>query len=237
MLEQHADYANSSKAQKLLDNWQTERQHFKFALPLWLNKTQTAHFLQQSLDRKEMVEELAQALAQQQIEQVKQAYHSAQPLFGGMIPDASATDTELMFKLVNSFAVFDKALQLARELLKNQPEAQRSQQHIEQAAHKLMMERPRKLQEALVKITREAYSNYTDDQLAHLLAAKRLNDYKTALINRSVQSIYSIGSTAWIIEQDTINKQALIGMPSIEGYVAGLVGLALGQTLLSTYAA
>jgi glutamate synthase (NADPH/NADH) large chain len=233
MLEQHVDYAKSSKARELLKNWETERQHFKFAMPLWLYKTQTTQFLQQSMDRKEMIEELSQSLAQQQIEQVKTAYQTAQPLFGGAIPAYGSTDNALTFKLVNSFAVLEKAQLCARDMLKHLPEALRSQSKIEQAARKLIIERPRKLQEMLVKSTREAYSNYSDAQLACLLANKRLNDYKTALINRSVQSIYSIGSTAWIIEQDKINKQALADIPCIEEYLAGLVGLGIVQGMLS----
>ncbi len=237
MLEQHADNANSSKAKNLLANWDKERGHFKFAMPLWLDKTQTAHYLQQSMDRKEMIEELSQELARQQIAQVKDAYRNDQPLFGGIIPDYGVSDSELTFKLINSFAVLDKAQQLARDGLKHLPEALRGQSQIEQAARKIMLERPRKLQEALVKNTREAYSNYSDDHLAWLLADKRLNDYKTALINRSVQSIYSIGSTAWIIEQQRLNKQALADIPSIEAFLAGLVGLGIVQELLNTAAA
>jgi glutamate synthase (NADPH/NADH) large chain len=233
MLEQHAAYANSSKAKNLLANWENERVHFKFALPLWLNKTQSAQFLQQSLDRKEMLEELAQELARAQIEQVKVGYTKGQALFNGAIPNYGTTDSALTFKLVNSFAVLEKAQQVAREMLKHLPEAQRTAAHIEQAARKLIIERPRKLQEALVKLTREAYSNYHDDQLAWLLADKRLNDYKTALINRSVQSIYSIGSTAWIIEQEKINQQALAAIPSIDEYLASLVGLGIVQQMLS----
>ena len=233
MLEQHVDYAKSSKAQNLINNWESERKHFKFAMPLWLYKTQTTQFLQQSMDRKEMIEELSQALAQQQIEQVKVAYQTSQPLFGGAIPGYDSVDKALTFKLVNSFAVLEKAQQCAKDLLKQRPEALRSQSQIEKAARKLIIERPRKLQEALVKSTREAYSNYSDDQLACLMASKRLNDYKTALINRSVQSIYSIGSSAWIIEQDNINKQALAGIPCIEEYLAGLLGLGIVQGMLN----
>ena len=231
MLEQHADYANSSKAKELLENWGTERKHFKFAMPLWLYKTQATQYLQQSLDRKEMIEELSQSLAQQQIEQVKKAYKTSEPLFSGAIPGHSPYDKALTFKLVNSFAVLEKAQQVARDLLRNLPEGQRSQNQIERGARKLIMERPRKLQDALVKSTREAYSNYSDEQLAVLLASKRLNDYKTALINRSVQSIYSIGSSAWIMNQDKINKQALLGIPCIEEYLAGLLGLGIVQNL------
>ena len=233
MLEQHAEYANSSKAKALLEDWQNARQHFKFALPLWLYKTQTLQCLQESVDRKEMIEELSVALAQQQIEQVKKAYQTAQPLFDGAVPSYGSTDKSLMFKLINSFAVFDKAQQTAKDLLKHLPEAQRTEVDIERAARKLILERPRKLQDALVKSTREAYSNYTDEHLAALLANKRLNDYKTTLINRSVQSIYSIGSTAWIIEQSKINKNALADIPCVQEYLAGLLGLAIAQSMFS----
>jgi len=52
-----------------------------------------------------------------------------------------------------------------------------------------------------------------------------------------VQGIYSIGSTAWIIEQSNINKQALAGIPSIEEYLAGLVGLSILQNLMNEQAA
>jgi glutamate synthase (NADPH/NADH) large chain len=220
MLERHVDYANSSKARNLLNNWENERQHFWVALPLWLNKTQTAEHLQAAMDRKEMLEELATALAQAQIDTVRNAYQSGQPLFDGKIPEPS-------YKLINSFAVLDKAEQVARELLKHNPDS-----NIEQAAQKLILERPRKLQEALVKLTREAYSNYSDEQLACLLADKRIKDYKTSLINRAVQSIHSMGSTVWIIEQDRFNKQALAGIPCVEEYLASIISLEVAQGML-----
>jgi glutamate synthase (NADPH) large chain len=222
MLEQHADYANSSKARNLLANWANERQHFFVALPLWLYKTQTAEHLRAAMDRKEMLEELAVELAQSQIAEVRKAYQTAQPLFGGVIPTQTA-------KLINSFAVLDKAEQLAREMYKNATDSKQ----IEQAARKLILERPRKLQEALVKNTREAYSYYTDEQLACLLASKRINDYKTTLINRAVQSIYSIGSTVWIIDQDRQNRLALAGIPCVEAHLAEIVSVGIAQTMLS----
>jgi glutamate synthase (NADPH/NADH) large chain len=225
MLEEHAAYANSSKARNLLANWATEREHFYVALPLWLNKTQTAEHLLAAMDRKEMVEELAVELAQVQIAQVRTAYQTAQSLFGGAIPQQTA-------QLINSFAVLDKAEQLAREMYKSAKQSVDAKQ-IELAARKLILERPRKLQEALVKNTREAYSYYTDEQLACLLASKRINDYKTALINRSVQSIYSMGSTVWIIDQDRKNHLALAGIPCVEAHLAEIVSVGIAQKLLS----
>lgn len=236
MLEQHVEYANSSKARKILGNWENERKNFKFALPLWLYRTQTAEYLGQTMDRKAIIEELAVSYAMQQIEEMKSAYRQQTPLFAGAIPSYGTTDTYLTFKLVNSYAVLDKAFQVAKEQLKLQqtpivPEL------IEKTARKLIEHRPRKIQDALVKHTREAYSNYSDEQLTWLLASKRLNDYKTALAQRDVQSIYSIGSTAWIIEQDKINRKALAGIPSIEEYLAGLVGSGIVQEMMSPAAA
>jgi len=234
LLERHADYANSSKARKLLENWQNERVHFKFAIPLWLHKTQTAQFLSQAMDRKEMIEELALALAHRQIGQVRQAYQTGRPLFGGAIPDYGADDNGLKFNLINSLAVFDKAQKIARDLLKHSPESQRGQSAIEQAARKLILQRPQKLQEALVKVTREAYSFYDDGQLASLLADKRLNDYKNALIDRPVHSIHALGTTAWIIEQDRQNQQALANLPKVDTFVASLVGLEIVQGMMAS---
>jgi len=232
MLEQHADYANSSKARNILNNWETERKHFKFTIPLWLYKTQTAEFLSQTMDRKAMIEELAVSYVTSQIEQMKSAYRTKQPLFGGAIPGYGETDTNLTFSLVNSYAVIDKALRIAGEQL-NFKSAAPTHEALEKAAWKLIETRPRKIQDALVKETREAYSNYSDDQLSWLLASKRLTDYKTALANRDVQSIYSIGSTAWIIEQDAINREALAGIPGVEQYLAGLVGSNIIQEMMA----
>ena len=225
MLEQHAEYAESSVAQKLLDNWANERQHFKFAIPLWLYRTQTAEFIAKTVDRKAIIEELAVDQAQQQVIQVQQAYSNNTVLFGGQTPDYGATDNPLAFKLINSFAVLNKATLIAAAQVQ-------SAQQTETVAHRLISTKARKLQDALVKETREAYANYDDAQLASLLANKRLNDYKQALILRDVQSLYSIGSTNWIIEQTAINNQALSDIPGVNEYLAALNSQAVIQDMI-----
>lgn len=237
MLEQHIEYAHSSKAKSLLHNWQQERQHFKFALPLWLFKTQTAEFLGKAMDRKAIIEELAVNYARQQIDLLKQAYENGQPLFNGLIPAYGQTDTLLTFQLVNSFSVLEKARQLAKDQLTQLTGTLPANEVEEQTIRKLIINKKRKLQDLLLKDTREAYSNYNDEQLASLLAEKRLTDYKTALINRDTQSINSIGSTAWIIEQDRYNKTALAGIPCIEEYLAALASHGIVQAMFSEQAA
>lgn len=227
MLEEHAGYAESSMAQKLLDNWATERQHFKFAVPLWLYKTQTSEFIAKTVDRKAIIEELAVDQAQQQINQVQLAYAQQSVLFGGQTPDYGATDSPLAFKIINSFAVLNKATQIAASQVHNA-------QQTEVLAQRLITTKARKLQDALVKETREAYANYDDAQLTSLLANKRLNDYKQALMMRDVQSIYSIGTTNWIIEQTEINTQALADIPSVDEYLAALNSQVVIQDMIKT---
>ncbi len=233
MLEQHIEHTGSKKAQAILANWPQERQNFRFALPLWLNRTQTAEYLSKAMDRKAMIEELSVALAQQQIEQIKQAYKSGTALFNGAIPAYGETDNELTLKLINSYAVIDKAQQIARDQL-TKAGLPLTQALVDKHADKLINERPRKLQDALIKNIREAYSQYDDAQLAALMAEKRLNDYKTTLKLRDVQSIYSIGSTAWIIEQDRLNRQALAGLPSVDKNLASLESLSIVKDILES---
>ncbi|MCK4493452.1 MAG: glutamate synthase large subunit [Methylococcales bacterium] len=217
MLQQHIDYTQSEKAQAILNNWQIERQHFFIAIPLFLYKTQTAEHLKISLERKEMIEELAVHFSQQQINVVKEAYQKDEALFKGAIPDYGDIDSQLSFKLINSFAVIHKAEKLT---------------HNTAQAFKLITQRPRKLQDVLAKSIREAYENYTDEQLASLLANKRIQDYKMALSNRDVQSINSIGSTAWIIRQDKVNRQALKDLISVDEYLAGQLSLEIVQVMM-----
>jgi glutamate synthase (NADPH/NADH) large chain len=236
MLEQHIEHTGSEKAKAILSNWANERQYFKFALPLWLNRTQTAEFLSQTMDRKTMIEELSVAYAQKQIDQIKQAYKNNTTLFDGAIPGYGDIDGELTLKLINSYAVIDKAQQIAKDQLSKAGQPL-SEVLIDKHARRLIMDRPRKLQDALVKNIREAYSQYDDGQLATLMAEKRLNDYKTTLMLRDVQSIYSIGSTAWIIEQDNLNRQALAGVPSIDKNLASLESLSIVKDMLENESA
>lgn len=233
MLEQHIEHTESEKAKWILENWSTERLNFRFAMPIWLNRTQTSEFLSKSMDRKAMIEELSEAFAQQQISLIKQAYQNNTPVFNGAIPGYGETDSELTLKLINSYAVIEKAQQIAKDQLLKAGQAI-STLLIEQHAYNLIMQRPRKLQDALIKNIREAYSQYDDNQLATLMANKRLNDYKTTLKRRDVQSIYSIGSTAWIIAQDRINRLAMADLPSVDKNLASLESLAIVKDLLES---
>ncbi|MCK5889235.1 MAG: glutamate synthase large subunit, partial [Methylococcales bacterium] len=233
MLEQHIEATNSIIGKKIFANWENERKHFKFAIPLWLYKTQTAKHLSQTIESKLMIEELSVAYAQKQLKQVKQAQQSNQPLFNGKIPAYGETNSELASSLVSSLLVIQNSRTIAEDQLKKARQADISAEQISQQADQLIMRRPRKVQDMLVKSIREAYAQYTNEQLADLLAEKRLADYKEALSQRDVQSIYSIGSTNWIIEQDQVNKLALADTPDVKEIISGLAGTHMMQAMLA----
>lgn len=68
--------------------------------------------------------------------------------------------------------------------------------------------RDKKLLDALLKDIKEAISNYRDDELAVLLAAKRVRDYKTSLARRDVWDTHSRGTSVWILAREKdISKQ------------------------------
>jgi glutamate synthase (NADPH/NADH) large chain len=54
---------------------------------------------------------------------------------------------------------------------------------------------------------------------------------------RDVQSIYSIGSTAWIIEQDNLNRLAMAGVPSVDKNLASLESLSIVKDMLENESA
>ena len=53
-----------------------------------------------------------------------------------------------------------------------------------------------------------------------MLADKRIKDYKKSLILRDVQSIYSLGSTAWIMSQDRLNREKMGHIPDFRETLA-----------------
>lgn len=58
------------------------------------------------------------------------------------------------------------------------------------------------LMQRLLKYAREALSDHSDQQLAVMIAAKRLDDYKQALARRNIWSVDSPGTYGWIIQQN-----------------------------------
>jgi len=218
MLEQHITATGSEKAQALLANWQTERANFVFLQPIAVEKTQTAANLL-ALGRKSLVEELSFAMAEYQVAPLKVALAEGKPVLDGQVPAYQELDSSLSFELLNAYGVKRIAKQTVHALAKKSG-IEVNEIFESRAAQNLIKTDDYSLLEALSKECKKALDNYSDEQLSIILADKRIRDYKKSLMLRDVQSVNSLGSTAWIIEQDRSNKSAMGQIPDFKELIA-----------------
>ncbi|MEM6779826.1 MAG: glutamate synthase-related protein, partial [Planctomycetota bacterium] len=214
LLRWHVDAVGSPLASQLLENWQHERRLMAWVMPKALLQYQDADEILAAKTRKELVDELATALSQHQIASLKAAWKRGEPMFGGAVPGYGETDTEEMFRLLNSYAVLEMAQRIvAKRRIAAQSDA-------DKAARNLVLTEDFALMSELAKHAREAVSDYDDHDLATLIADKRLQDFKRALSLRVHNSMDSPGTYAWIMHQGAKNRSSLGEIPSFDALFA-----------------
>ena len=87
MLQWHAKSTGSKKASWLLKNWNVERANFAYITPRALLQYQDSEAILEAKPRKELAEELASALAAFQVNKLKKAWRSGQPVMKGSVPN------------------------------------------------------------------------------------------------------------------------------------------------------
>lgn len=220
MLEQHVQYTDSSKAKMLLENWAEHRAYFLYLQPIALEQTQSANALL-GLGRKAMLEELSFAMADYQVLPLKQALMEGREMLDGHVPAYQEVDTALSFELLNAYSVLRIAKQAVHTLAKKQGIGEVNELLENSAAKNLIKTEDYALLDALAKECKKALEHYSEEELSILLADKRIRDYKKSLVLRDVQSVFSLGSTAWIIAQDRINREAMGHIPDFKELIAG----------------
>lgn len=219
MLEQHVQYTGSSKAKMLLENWAEERAHFLYLQPIALQQTQSAQSLV-TLGRKVMLEELSFAMADYQLTPLKKVLIEGGTILDGHVPAYQQVDTALSFDLLNAYGVMRMAKQAVHTLAKKKSIGEVSELFESSVAQNLIKTEDYALLEALAKECKKALERYNEEELSIILADKRIRDYKKSLTLRDVQSVYSLGSTAWIIAQDRVNAEAMGHLPDFRELIA-----------------
>ncbi|ADO44133.1 glutamate synthase-related protein [Ketogulonicigenium vulgare] len=213
LLEWHAAATGSARAQRLLSDWAQVRGDFAWVMPKALLQYQDADQILATKPRKDLVEELATALAAHQVAEVKRAWRQSRPVLRGAVPEYGQTDTETMFRLLNSYTVMTAAGALAHKRESN-PLLR------DKALRNLILTEDFALMMALAKHARAAIGDYDDAQLASLVAHKRLADFKRALSLRNILSMDSPGTYAWVMHQNAKNRAALGEIPSFDALFA-----------------
>lgn len=210
LLTWHVEATGSEKAKALLADWDNVQQHMAWVMPKALLQYQDADEILAARSRKELVEELSTALSNHQITELKTAWKNKRPVFGGATPAYGETDTQNMFRLINSYTVLEMAQAQAAK------RAAKSGGDVEKMARNMILTEDFGLMTALAKHAREAIADYDDAGLATLVSHKRLSDFKRTLSLRNILSMDSPGSYAWILYQDRKNRDALGAIPSFD---------------------
>lgn len=214
MLNWHLEATGSERAAWLLAHWETECQNFVYVMPRSLLLYQDSGEILKAKARKDLLEELSTALAGHQVSKFKQAWRDGKTIAKGAVPDYGATDTQDMFVLLNNYSVLNYAQQLALSRMPKGTSVEDAA--VQKAVRNLLMTEDFALISKLQRHARAAIENYSDEELASLIAAKRMSDYKAALTQRNIRSMDSLATYGWIIYQDACNRQILGGLPDFE---------------------
>lgn len=135
-------------------------------------------------------------------------------MLGGLTPSEGEAGADAGLRLLNEYAVLAMAQQLALSRLPGVSET--GHPAVASAVRKLLLTEDFSLMQKIQKHAREALSSYAVEELAALVADKRLADYKAALSQRNVLSMDSPGVYGWILRQSALNHAALGKIPSYE---------------------
>ena len=214
LLEWHVEATGSVKGAQLLADWETTRQHVVYAMPRALLQYQDADAILAAKTRKELLDELAAALAGHQVAKFKRSYRDDETVLGGAVPGYGETDTEQMYALLNTYTVLNMAQHLALSRLPGVTAV--ADPAVGKAVRNLVLTEDFYLVQKLQRYAREAIDGFSDEDLAVLIANKRITDYKAALTQRNVLSMDGPGTYGWIMHQDNKNVERIGRLPSFE---------------------
>ncbi|MEM6478190.1 MAG: glutamate synthase-related protein, partial [Pseudomonadota bacterium] len=212
LLEWHVEATGSRKAAELLERWDETQHAMAWVMPKALLQYQDLDAILAVRSRKDLIDELATALSMHQIMALKKGYKKGRPVLHGAMPAYGDMDTAEMFRLVNAYTVLEMAQVVAQKRLG----ANAHQLAKDKAVKNLILTEDFGLMAALAKHARQAVADYSDVELAALVANKRLGDFKQALSMRNILSMDSPGTYAWILHQSAKNRAALGEVPSFD---------------------
>jgi glutamate synthase (NADPH/NADH) large chain len=211
----------SELGERLLENFENEREKFAFIMPRALLQYQDADEILAAKSPKELQEELATALAKDQVANFKQAWRDGKPVLNGAVPNYADPESPEMFGIINSWTVLQYAIKLAMKRLPNA--TSENDPRVVKTAKNLVLTEDFALMSQLLAHAKSAVSQYNTEELAIMVSAKRIRDFKKALSLRNILSMDSPGTYGWLLHQDRKNAEALGFVPNFERLFASNV--------------
>ncbi|WP_029150064.1 glutamate synthase-related protein [Microbacterium indicum] len=205
LLGWHRDETGSPVAARLLAEWDTERHRFFCGMPKALLLYQDADAILAAKGRRDLLDELAAGIATDRVRAFKTDLRDSRAVLGGQAPLFG--EDPAMFSLLTAYTVLAVARDLALERVPGAmgPDDPR----VLDAARKLVLTEDFFVMQRVQRYLREALERFDDAELAALIAAKRLHDYKRSLALRNVRGIDAPGTYGWILQQDRRNAAAV----------------------------
>lgn len=202
LLEWHLEATGSALAERLLTEWETTRTHVYVGMPRALLLTQDAGEILAAATRNELLDELATSIATDKLRAFKVDYRDQRAVLGGRAPSLGDQGDD-MFSLLSSYTVLGVAQDLALERVPGA--AGPNDPRVTEAVKNLILTEDFFVKQRVVKYLRGTLDRFADDELATLIAIKRLDDYKRALTQRNNRSMDALGTTGWIMHQNAKN--------------------------------
>ncbi|MGV9824589.1 glutamate synthase-related protein [Gordonia sp. NPDC003429] len=242
MLLAHAEATSSALATRLLENWETERHYISYAMPRALIAYQDPEALLASVGRRGLVDELASAMATDQVRALKCHVREGTAVAGGALPAYGHTDDTETFRLLGAFTVYELAREVAasrfgRSTSARTPGTGPDERGIARAAKNLILTEDADLIARVARFVRDILDGYDHDQIAALISAKRVDDYKQALTRRNVLSVDAPATYGWILHRDRHNRDALGALPDFDELFASQTVPAVVDALIRSAAA
>ncbi|MGW6011423.1 glutamate synthase-related protein [Streptomyces sp. NPDC055210] len=203
LLAWHLEATGSPLAARLLADWESERRHVYCGMPRALLLYQDAGEILAAASRGQLLDELATSIATDKLRAFKVDYRDRRTVLGGRAPAFGDQGGDDMFSLLSSYTVLGVAQDLA---LRRVPGASGPDDpRIAGAVRNLVLTEDFFVKQRVVKYLRGTLERFDDDELATLIAVKRLDDYKRALRQRNNLSVDAPGTYGWIMHQNAKN--------------------------------
>ncbi len=209
MLAWHVEATGSPLATRLLDDWTTTREQIVVGTPIALLHYQDADRIWAAHGRKDLLDELAGAVAADRLREFKRSLRAGTPVEGGAAPRFGDTRSAHAFSLLSSFTVLSLAQEVAAE---REPNATgHDDPRVAARARNLVLTEDFAVRQRLTKYLRARLEGYEDAELAALIATKRLGDYTTSLEDRNVLRMDAPSTYGWILHHRARNAAVLDG--------------------------
>ncbi|UBQ01974.1 glutamate synthase-related protein [Curtobacterium sp. TXMA1] len=201
LLEWHLEATGSALAERLLADWSTTREHVFVGMPRALLLSQDADEILAAATRNELLDELAGSVATDRLRSFKVDYRDRRTVLDGRAPTLGDQGDDT-FSLLSSYTVLGVAQDVAQERV---PGAVPNDPRVTEAVRNLVLTEDFQVKQRVVKYLRSTFDRFADDELATLIAVKRLDDSKRALAQRNNRSADMPGTTGWIMHQNAKN--------------------------------